>query len=102
MNLVQNAVDASAGSPEARLEVTAGCDDEWAVIEFRDHGSGISAENLGRIFDPFFTTKPVGKGTGLGLAISYGIVERHGGKLSAFNHAEGGAVFMLALPLAGI
>jgi two-component system sensor histidine kinase HupT/HoxJ len=101
MNLVQNAVDASAGAAEAGLEVTASGDDEWAVIDFRDHGPGISAENLGRIFDPFFTTKPVGKGTGLGLAISYGIVERHGGKLSAFNHAEGGAVFTLVLPLAG-
>jgi signal transduction histidine kinase len=39
-------------------------------------------ENLAALFDPFFTTKPVGKGTGLGLSISYGIVERHGGKLS--------------------
>ncbi|HEX8986941.1 MAG TPA: ATP-binding protein [Rhodocyclaceae bacterium] len=101
MNLVQNAVDAAAGSAEARLTVTASADGEWAVIEFRDYGPGISAENLGRIFDPFFTTKPVGKGTGLGLAISYGIVERHGGRLSAFNHAEGGAVFTLVLPLAG-
>ncbi len=100
MNLVQNAVDASAGLTEGRLTVSAGSDAEWAIIDFRDYGPGISAENLGRIFDPFFTTKPVGKGTGLGLAISYGIVERHGGKLSAFNHAEGGAVFTLVLPLA--
>jgi two-component system sensor histidine kinase HupT/HoxJ len=101
MNLVQNAFDAAAGMPEARLTVTAGRDEQCAVIDFRDDGPGISAENLGRIFDPFFTTKPVGKGTGLGLAISYGIVERHGGKLSAFNHAEGGAVFTLVMPLAG-
>ncbi|NJD33258.1 MAG: PAS domain-containing sensor histidine kinase, partial [Betaproteobacteria bacterium] len=50
--------------------------------------------------DPFFTTKPVGRGTGLGLAISYGIVERHGGKLTADNHPKGGALFCLRLPLA--
>ena len=100
MNLAQNAVDAAGGRAQACLTVTSGSDEQWAIIDFRDNGPGIGAENLGRIFDPFFTTKPVGKGTGLGLAISYGIVERHGGKLSAFNHAEGGAVFTLVLPLA--
>jgi len=50
------------------------------------------------MFDPFYTTKPVGKGTGLGLSISYGIIERHGGKLSASNLPQGGAEFMLRLP----
>jgi two-component system sensor histidine kinase HupT/HoxJ len=56
---------------------------------------------LSRVFDPFFTTKPVGKGTGLGLSISYGIVERHGGKLSVGNAEGGGAVFELELPVRG-
>jgi len=100
MNLAQNAVDATAGVPAARLVVTAHGADGKAVVEFRDNGPGIGEENLGRIFDPFFTTKPVGKGTGLGLAISYGIVERHRGVLAAANHAGGGAVFTLQLPLA--
>ncbi|MDK9725016.1 MAG: ATP-binding protein [Sterolibacteriaceae bacterium MAG5] len=99
MNLAQNAADATAGLADARLAIAARASDGWVEIEFRDNGPGIAAENLGRIFDPFFTTKPVGKGTGLGLAISYGIVDRHGGKLSAYNHADGGAVFSLLLPL---
>jgi two-component system sensor histidine kinase HupT/HoxJ len=100
MNLVQNAADATAGNADARLFISCRSSEGWVEIEFHDNGPGISAENLGRIFDPFFTTKPVGKGTGLGLAISYGIVERHGGKLSACNHADGGAAFTLLLPLA--
>ncbi len=100
MNLVQNACDATGEEADARLVIAGRSEGDKAVIEFHDNGPGISDEDLPRIFDPFFTTKPVGKGTGLGLAISYGIVERHGGRLTAGNHAEGGAVFLLTLPLA--
>jgi two-component system sensor histidine kinase HupT/HoxJ len=67
--------------------------------EFCRQRAGHPRENLSRLFEPFFTTKPVGQGTGLGLSISYGIVERHGGKLSAGNLPEGGAEFVLALPV---
>jgi two-component system sensor histidine kinase HupT/HoxJ len=99
MNLVQNACDATTEIPAPCCDVTAHLEDGAAALVFRDNGPGIAPENLPRIFDPFFTTKPVGKGTGLGLAISYGIVERHGGQLSAANHPEGGAVFTLRVPL---
>jgi two-component system sensor histidine kinase HupT/HoxJ len=66
-----------------------------------DNGPGIAPEVASRIFEPFFTTKPVGKGTGLGLSISYGIVERHGGTLSASNHPDGGAEFVVRVPAMG-
>jgi two-component system sensor histidine kinase HupT/HoxJ len=99
MNLVQNACDATAGQPEARLEISAEVEGESVHLRFADNGPGIARENLPRIFDPFFTTKPVGKGTGLGLAISYGIVEQHGGRIEAGNGPSGGAVFTVVLPL---
>jgi two-component system sensor histidine kinase HupT/HoxJ len=100
MNLVQNAADATEGAPERSLEISGRAQEQEAVIEFRDNGPGIPEANLGKLFDPFFTTKPVGRGTGLGLAISYGIIERHGGTLTAGNHPKGGAFFSLRLPLA--
>ena len=100
MNLVQNAADATEGVPERSLEISGRAEGREAVIEFHDNGPGIPAANLGRLFDPFFSTKVIGCGTGLGLAISYGIVERHGGTLTAGNHPKGGALFALRLPLA--
>jgi two-component system sensor histidine kinase HupT/HoxJ len=101
MNLVQNAADATAGQPTARLRITGSIEGDVAVLRFHDNGPGIEPRHLPHIFDPFFTTKPVGRGTGLGLSISYGIVERHGGALQAGNHPDGGAEFVLRLPLAG-
>ncbi len=102
MNLIQNAYDAAASvkGTQPAMWITAEVGDTTATLRLRDNGPGIPALHLSRIFDPFFTTKPVGKGTGLGLSISYGIVEQHGGRLSADNSAQGGAEFVLELPLA--
>ena len=103
MNLLQNALDASlASSPNGKpmLTVTIERRASFARIRVCDKGPGIAPEDLPRIFDPFFTTKPVGKGTGLGLSISYGIVEQHGGQLTARNLPEGGAEFTVQLPSA--
>ncbi|MCK6390089.1 MAG: ATP-binding protein [Azonexus sp.] len=99
MNLVQNACDATAGQEGATLTIRAERTSAAILLRFADNGPGIPEENLGRLFEPFFTTKPVGQGTGLGLSISYGIVERHGGKLQAANRPEGGAEFVLSLPV---
>jgi two-component system sensor histidine kinase HupT/HoxJ len=99
-NLVQNASDATEKMPDPLLTITAEVVGDVLCIRFRDNGPGISEQALGKIFDPFYTTKPVGKGTGLGLSISYGIIERHGGQLSASNAEGGGAEFKLCLPRA--
>ena len=100
MNLLQNAFDAigSGGAATPCVWVGLAVDAGRVCVSVRDNGPGIPPEHLLRIFDPFFTTKPVGKGTGLGLSISYGIVERHGGRLSAHNADGGGAEFILELP----
>ncbi len=101
MNLVQNAHDAAAEAhPAPTLWITLQLHPGEVELQLRDNGPGIAQEHLGRVFDPFFTTKPVGAGTGLGLSISYGIVEQHGGQLSAANAPEGGALITLRLPRA--
>lgn len=100
MNLVQNAYDAAVlRHPDApALWITMEAPPGRVRLRLRDNGPGIAPEHLSRLFDPFFTTKPVGKGTGLGLSISYGIVEQHGGTLTAGNAPHGGAEFVLELP----
>lgn len=99
MNLVQNACDALEQCANSRLKIGGSRENGMVVLRFTDNGPGISEEHLSRLFEPFFTTKPVGQGTGLGLSISYGIVERHGGKLSVRNVPGGGAEFILSLPV---
>jgi CheY-like chemotaxis protein len=69
-------------------------------VRFEDDGPGISPENLAKIFNPFFTTKPIGKGTGLGLSLSYGIIQEHGGKISAESKVGQGTTFIIELPIA--
>ncbi len=102
LNIVMNAEQAiAAGGRPGRIEVVtsvAGGGDRIRV-SVRDNGGGIPPDVLSRIFEPFYTTKEVGKGTGLGLAIAYGIVQEHGGHIAAVNHAEGGVVLTVELPV---
>ena len=100
LNLVQNAHQAMARHPTNRvLTVRVWPTDRHAYVEVRDTGPGLAPEVLPRVFDPFFTTKPPGEGSGLGLSVSYGIVTELGGALRAENAADGGASFIVELPL---
>lgn len=99
VNLVQNAIDAMAYSEQQQLKVQCKNNNGYIAIHIIDRGPGIPEKHLPHVFDPFFTSKPVGKGTGLGLYISYGLAQDLGGDLSARNHPQGGAEFILTLPL---
>jgi signal transduction histidine kinase len=102
LNLMLNAFSAmSATAPDdaRRLFVrTRQIDNSNVLIEVRDTGTGIAAEEIDSIFDSFTTSKP--EGLGLGLSICRSIVERHGGKISAANNPGGGATFSITLPSA--
>ena len=97
-NLLSNAIK-FIDKPKGKIEINSTKLQGYWEFRIADNGPGIAEAHLGRLFEPFFTTKPVGQGTGLGLSISYGIVERHGGKLSAANLPAGGVEFTLALPM---
>jgi two-component system, NtrC family, sensor kinase len=84
-----------------RLAVTSAVEGEaWWVIRIEDNGPGVPDEVLSQVFEPFFTTKPPGKGTGLGLSISHDIIRRgHGGELTVENLPDGGAAFIVRIPV---
>jgi two-component system C4-dicarboxylate transport sensor histidine kinase DctB len=96
INLLRNAFDATNASDTAAVDIllTSG---EQVLLAVRDNGQGI--ENFDDLFEPFYTTKQPGDGVGLGLAISSGIVTDLGGRLTARNAANGGAVFEVVLPI---
>lgn len=101
INLVQNASDAMEKTEQQRLDISCEELNGMIAIRIRDFGPGIAKDQLPHIFDPFYTSKPVGQGTGLGLYISYGLAQEMNGALSAHNHPDGGAEFILSLPLDG-
>lgn len=66
-------------------------------LSIADTGPGISPADIPHLFDPFFSKKD--QGTGLGLSVSYGIIEKHSGRIYAENNPDGGAVFIIEMPI---
>ena len=109
MNLVMNAIQALEGpageavdlaeSAQKEIKIETSVERGAAIVAISDNGPGVPADLKAKIFDPFFTTKPRGQGTGLGLSISTDIVRKHGGTLHVERPPEGGARFVVRLPV---
>lgn len=102
LNLLTNAQQALRETPLPRqLTLTTRFEavPTRVVLEVADTGPGITHAHQARIFEPFFTTKPPGVGTGLGLPLCRGIVEGHGGTLTATSQPGHGATFRVELPV---
>jgi len=95
LNLLTNALDASPSA--GQVTVSLGGEKDHVRVAVVDQGSGIPEADFARLFSPFFSTKE--KGTGLGLTFAQKIVELHGGTVTARNNSEGGATFLVELPL---
>jgi len=95
LNLLLNAQQAI--DQKGKIEVTVEKKGAAAVIEVKDNGRGIAAEQLPNIFRPFYTTK--GDGTGLGLSLARRIVEDHQGRIDVTSAVGKGTTFAVVLPL---
>jgi two-component system, sensor histidine kinase RegB len=96
LNILNNAADASA----RHIELDARWNADELALDVRDRGPGLSPAAQEHAGEPFFTTKEAGRGMGLGLFLARGTIERLGGSLALQNHAGGGAICRVRLPLA--
>jgi len=95
LNLIENAVQASAG--KARLKVHLYTRGDTLRLCISDSGSGIEAAVLARLGEPFFTTKT--NGTGLGLTVVKAVARAHQGELSLRSRPGRGTCALVTLPL---
>jgi len=94
LNLLINACQAQPDG--GMIEVAAFLDGGHARVFVADCGPGIPPEELERVFEPFYSTRG---STGLGLSVCHGIATEHGGRITAMNRIEGGAIFEVDLPI---
>jgi len=101
LNIINNAVDALKDHTEPNKSITIRIieDDDHVYCSVCDNGGGIDDSILHEIFTPYFTTKDVSSGTGLGLYISKTITEKHLNGTITVSNNDGGACFMITLPL---
>ena len=98
VNLLHNAaVHTPAGT---RVRLIARVDGKDLLIIVADRGPGLPQDDLERVFDKFYRAPGAAPGgTGLGLSITKGLVEAQGGTIRAENRANGGARFIIRLPI---
>jgi PAS domain S-box-containing protein len=103
-NLVSNAVKFTPQG--GRVDVRASSSREHAILEVRDTGMGISADEQEHVFERFFrtsrATEQAIQGTGLGLAISKAIAHAHGGRITLASDDGQGATFRVAIPIRAV
>ncbi|MDE6423555.1 MAG: ATP-binding protein, partial [Muribaculaceae bacterium] len=95
LNLLRNALDAVASTPNPRVEVVISVSDTHPYLTVSDNGEGIPEKVMDNLFQPFYTTKP--GGSGVGLSICRQIVRRHGGELTIRSRVGKGTDAVITL-----
>jgi two-component system NtrC family sensor kinase len=99
--LFVNAVEAMPEGGNLSVEIQFDEKHDLVLVKIKDTGIGIPEEDVLHVFEPFFSTKRNGQGVGLGLSVVYGIVDRHGGRISVESKVGKGTTFTLSLPKSG-
>jgi signal transduction histidine kinase len=102
-NLIGNAVKFAASGGWLRVAASLDASKSEVQIGVEDRGPGLSGEDRRRLFEPFYRGESAEaarvRGSGLGLSIVAHIAEGHGGRASARGRPEGGAAFVIHLPI---
>ncbi|MHB1534586.1 MAG: sensor histidine kinase [Acidimicrobiales bacterium] len=98
LNVLDNA--AKWSPPGGAVDLWLRRSDRW-LLDVRDHGPGIAAEDLPRVFDRFYRAPSARAmpGSGLGLAIVRQVIVDHGGMVTASCPPGGGTLIHIELPL---
>lgn len=98
-NLVQNAI--SYGKPKTPIEINIGEIPNYIIIKVKDHGDGISKENIDRIFNKYYSAANKFRkiGTGLGLYLALQIVKAHNGDLTVESVEGEFTEFCIKIPV---
>jgi two-component system, OmpR family, sensor histidine kinase KdpD len=98
VNIIHNSINYTPAGSEIMIEAIQ--QNQKCIITISDNGSGFSEEQLTHLFEKFFRL-PNSKtgGSGLGLSIAKGLVEAHGGTISAMNSTSGGAMISIIIPI---
>jgi len=100
LNLLANAIRHTPPCGDISIVITASSNNGYASVIVRDTGSGIQPDAIPYLFERFYRADPSKRdGSGLGLAIARQIIVAHGGSIEARNQRDGGAEFLVKLPL---
>lgn len=96
INLIRNALQATANNPEPLIRVEAGKETTFSFIQVTDNGEGIPPDRQEDIFIPFYSTKK--EGSGIGLPLSRRIMQLHGGELNVNSVPGEKTIFRMIFP----
>lgn len=95
VNIAKNGIEAMPQG--GTLNIKAGCEKEWCLIDISDTGIGMTKEQIQRLGHPFYSTKS--NGTGLGLMTSYRLCQNMNGQIAVESTSGKGSCFKIKLPV---